>query len=83
MEHFEITYKNGGQDWFTAVCIADYFNQPENWGRSKESLKDIVEVKKTPVKESSDFEPEIDPEIEQNFFDDMYSEQDYPYDNVW
>jgi hypothetical protein len=45
--HFEITYANGGKDWFTAKCIADYFAKPQDWGRSKDSLKNIVKVEES------------------------------------
>ncbi len=47
MKHFEITYANGGKDWFTADCIADYFEHPEHWGRSKDSLQAIVKVEES------------------------------------
>ena len=44
MHEFEITYANGQRDWFKADCIADYFENPEHWGRSKDSLQAIVKV---------------------------------------
>jgi len=47
MKHFEITYSNGNKDWFTADCIADYFSNPENWSRSKDSLQAIVKVEES------------------------------------
>ncbi len=44
MKNFEITYQNGNKDWFSAECIVDYFENPEHWGRSKDSLKGIIKV---------------------------------------
>lgn len=44
LKHFEITYTNGSKDWFTADALADYFENPEHWGRSKDSLQAIIKV---------------------------------------
>ena len=44
MKVFEITYDNDGHDWIQTRNIAEYFANPQNWGRSKDSLTRIKKI---------------------------------------
>lgn len=44
MKLFQITYANGNSGHFAAECIADFFENPEHWFMTKDSLRAIVKI---------------------------------------
>jgi hypothetical protein len=60
MKTIEVTYGNGNKETFQVDCIADYFDNPTDWGRSFDSLLAIVSVRVLALEEKSTFIENID-----------------------